>query len=225
MRRLDGDGVLVTGHRLTGDLLERANALLLQPLTLGRDPLVVPPGQKLLTHQDRDRHGVRVRGHGLGHRGPQLVEVAHDVGGQRDAGAVRPQQTGAAPLGLEDGTPEARQCAGVGALGPEDARHLRPRPLPGQGEERDEALLATTQHDRVAVHDEPPSAEEAQATNSGGTAVLRHGSLPPSSRVPGGTLRQPRRLLPIDCAGAAPGPSGAGADFPTIGVEVRSRSG
>ena len=155
---------VTTLERPAGEALERADPLALEVVALLLDPRVVPAGEQLLPRQRDEQRPV---GHRVGHGRPERVDVDHHVGREPDAGPVGGEQPGAPLVGLRHRPSEARQRTRVGAVRPQRAGDLRAGPRAAEREQGAQPLLAAAERDDVAVHDELPPAEEAQATASG----------------------------------------------------------
>ena len=165
-------------ERPTGEALERTHPLALEVVALLLDPRVVPAGEQLVPRQ-RDEQ--RPLGRRVGHGRPEGVDVHDHVGREPDAGPVGGEQPVAPLVGLCHRPSEAGQRTRVGAVRPQRAGDLRAGPRAAEREQGAQALLAATERDDVAVHDELPLAEEVQATasgESGGATGLPHGRSP-----------------------------------------------
>ena len=159
-----GEHGVATLERPAGEALECTDPLTLEVVALLLDPRVVPAGEQLLPRQRDEQRPV---GHRVGHGRTERVDVDHHVGREPDAGPVGGEQPGAPLVGLRHRPSEARQRTRVGALRPQRAGDLRTGPRAAEREQGAQPLLAAAERDDVAVHDELPLAEEAQATASG----------------------------------------------------------
>ena len=175
-------------ERPAGEALERTDPLALEVVALLLDPRVVPAGEQLVPRQ-RDEQRPRRRSR-VGHGRPERVDVDHHVGREPDAGPVGGEQPGAPLVGLCHRPSEAGQRTRVGAVRPQRAGDLCAGPRAAEREQGAQPLLAAAERDDVAVHDELPLAEEAQATASGDlvarlvSRMVDHRDIPLPSTAP-----------------------------------------
>ena len=155
---------VTTLERPAGEALECTDPLALEVVALLLDPRVVPAREQLLPRQRDEQRPV---GHRVGHGRPERVDIDHHVGREPDAGPVGGEQPVAPLVGLRHRPSEARQRTRIGAVRPQGAGDLRASARTAEREQGAQPLLTAAERDDLAVHDELPPAEEAQAPASG----------------------------------------------------------
>jgi hypothetical protein len=183
----DGECQVSPVQRLPREPVEGTQAHLLEAFALGKDPVLVPAGQQLVAAEQSQQAGLLAVGlRKLGDLGG-ATDVRHvdpDLRLEPDEGAPGVQQARTSVLGVHHRAAQARECALVGALGPQQAGDVRTGPLTAQSQERDQALFSVTEPDLGPVVDELPAPEQAQADATlRCTLALRHGE-PPRALVP-----------------------------------------
>ena len=179
---IDGEHQVSPVQRLSREPVEGTQAHLLEALALGKDPVVVPAGQQLLTAEQSEQVGLLVVGlRKLGDLGgaTDLRHVDLDLRDEPDDGAPGVQQAGTSVLGLHHRPAQARERSLVGAVGPQQTGDVRTGPLTAQCQERDQALFSVAEPQFGPVVDELPAPEQAQSDAAVRcTLALRHGALP-----------------------------------------------
>ena len=208
---VDGEDQVPSVQRLPREPVEGTQAQLLEALALGKDPVVVPARQQLLTAEQGEQVGLLI----VGLRKPgelggaaDLRHVDLDLRVEPDEAAPGVQQARTSVLGLHHRPAQACERPLIGAVGPQQARDVRTGPLTAESQERDQALFSVAEPQLGPVVDELPAPEQAQSDASMRcTVALRHGEHPRTlSSPPEG--RPPKQLTAQGLARWNPQPAG-----------------
>ncbi len=122
------------------------------------------PGEQLVAREERHharRIAVAVHARDQVERLSQLVQVGPHVRLESDRGAIGVQEARHAALRVQHGPAQAGQGAGVGGVGPEDARDVDATTAPVQRQHRGQSLLAVPELDLVTGCGQAPATQES----------------------------------------------------------------
>ena len=182
------------------EALERVQAKLADPLTLRRQPVLVPLGQQLARarqlHEPLFVGLARCLEEVVGEDG-QLVDIVAHAAAETDQVAEALGEVGVDLAQAPERRPQTTRGVRLGGLGPEQAgdRGARPRSV-GKGEACQQALFSPRQRHRFATDGEMESAKQLDRG-------VAHPSGPAQQPSAGCTSRVALQRHPPACAGRA----------------------